>query len=146
MRSAKIAKEPSSDSPVMTFISLPASQMRHQLLNCNHGQRTFAVVLQTGGEAIACRNELICANNISAAQSTRGDIASAVGDMALSRSGEPSLHIQVVIGKCDGAALAGHLQEAHIRPTLEVILSKAPAQLQMVRDPQSDLALIRPKQ
>ena len=74
------------------------------------------------------------------------EVASMIGDVALSPSGEPTLHIHVVVGKRDGTALAGHLQEAHVRPTLEVVLNEAPAHLQKVHDPQSGLALIRPKQ
>ena len=69
-----------------------------------------------------------------------------IGDVALSPSGEPALHIHVVVGKRDGTALAGHLQEARVRPTLEVIFNESPAHLQKVHDPQSSLALIRPKQ
>lgn len=147
--------------------------MRHQLLNEEHGRRSFAIVLQTGDEAMGCLEEFIRVNEISAAQLTgigafadvtlgyfdwnektyvdnavheQVEVASMIGDVALSPSGEPTLHIHVVVGKRDGAALAGHLQEAHVRPTLEVILNEAPAHLQKVHDPQSGLALIRPKQ
>ena len=74
------------------------------------------------------------------------EVASMIGDVALSPSGEPTLHIHVVVGKRDGTALAGHLQKAHVRPTLEVILNEAPVHLRKVRDPESGLALIRPKQ
>jgi predicted DNA-binding protein with PD1-like motif len=51
-----------------------------------------------------------------------------------------------VVGKRDGAALAGHLQYAQVRPTLEVILTESPVFLQKVQDAESGLALIRPKQ
>lgn len=147
--------------------------MRHQLLSDDHGQRMFAVVLETGDEAMACLQGFVRANKISAAQLTgigafanvtlgyfdwatkdyvgnpvkeQVEVASMIGDVALSSSGEPTLHIHVVVGKRDGTALAGHLQEAHVRPTLEVILNEAPAHLQKVHDPKSGLALIRPKQ
>jgi predicted DNA-binding protein with PD1-like motif len=40
--------------------------------------------------------------------------------------------------------MAGHLGPAHVRPTLEVILTEAPAHLRKVKDPQTGLALIRP--
>jgi hypothetical protein len=74
------------------------------------------------------------------------EVASMIGDVALSPSGEPMLHIHVVLGKRDGTAFAGHLQEAHVRPTLEVIINESPAHLQKVRDSASGLALIRPNQ
>jgi predicted DNA-binding protein with PD1-like motif len=40
--------------------------------------------------------------------------------------------------------MAGHLGEAHVRPTLEVIITESPAHLHKVKDPASGLALIRP--
>ena len=52
--------------------------------------------------------------------------------------------LSVVIGKKDGIALDGHLLEAHIRPTCEVILTESPIDLQKQIDQESGLALIRP--
>jgi len=54
------------------------------------------------------------------------------------------VHAHAVIGKKDGTAHGGHLLEAHIRPTCEVILTESPIHLQKQIDPQSGLALIRP--
>jgi hypothetical protein len=39
--------------------------------------------------------------------------------------------------------LAGHLIKAHVRPTLEVVLTESPAHLHKRHDPESGLALIR---
>ncbi len=39
-------------------------------------------------------------------------------------------------------AHGGHLMEAHVRPTLEVILVESPNFLQRTMDPESGLALI----
>jgi predicted DNA-binding protein with PD1-like motif len=66
--------------------------------------------------------------------------------LAQAPSGEPSLHIHLVAGKRDGSAVAGHLGESHVRPTLEAIISESPAHLRKVKDPDSGLALIRPQQ
>ena len=44
--------------------------MRHQLLHDDHGQRTFAVVLQTGEEVMACLHEFVGTHNIAAAHLT----------------------------------------------------------------------------
>ena len=41
--------------------------------------------------------------------------------------------------------MAGHLGEAHVRPTLEVIITESPAHLHRVKDPVTGLALIRPQ-
>ena len=48
----------------------------------------------------------------------------------------------MVVGKRDGSAHGGHLLEAHVRPTLEVILTDAPEPLRKRYDPESGLALI----
>lgn len=45
------------------------------------------------------------------------EVVSLIGDIALDR-GEPKVHAHVVVGKRDGAAMGGHLLEAHVRPTL----------------------------
>jgi predicted DNA-binding protein with PD1-like motif len=42
----------------------------------------------------------------------------------------------------NGTAMAGHLQEARVRPTLEIIVTESPAHLCKVKDPESGLALI----
>jgi hypothetical protein len=48
-----------------------------------------------------------------------------------------------VIGRRDGTAHGGHLLEAKIRPTCEVILTESPVHLQKQMDPESGIALIR---
>lgn len=72
------------------------------------------------------------------------EVASFIGDVALTPNGKPGLHVHAVLGRRDGTALAGHLVEAHVRPTLEVILTESPRHLRKVQDPESGLALIRP--
>jgi predicted DNA-binding protein with PD1-like motif len=69
------------------------------------------------------------------------EVVSLVGDIALSQ-GEPKVHAHVVVGKSDGTAHGGHLMEAHVRPTLEVILIESPKHLERKVDAESGLALI----
>jgi uncharacterized protein len=69
-------------------------------------------------------------------------LLSLIGDVAL-KDGEPQVHAHAVIGKKDGTAHGGHLLEAHIWPTCEVVLVESPAHLQKRIDPDSGLALIR---
>lgn len=71
------------------------------------------------------------------------EVLSLIGDIAL-YEGRPEIHAHVVVGKKDGTAHGGHLLQAHVRPTLELILTEAPERLQKKHDPQSGLALIRP--
>jgi predicted DNA-binding protein with PD1-like motif len=147
--------------------------MKSRLLHESSGQRTFAVILETGDEVMARLQEFAGTERISAAQIAaigalsdavlgyfdwnkkeyqrtpvreQVEVASLLGDVALTPDGKPGLHIHLVLGKRDGTALAGHLLEAHVRPTLEVILIESPAHLQKVLDPESGLALIRPDQ
>ena len=145
--------------------------MQARLLHENAGQRTYAVVLETGDEVMQGLQQFVERERITTAQlSAIGALSEAVlayfdwerkdyrdipvreqvevaamnGDVALSPSGEPALHMHLVLGKRDGTALAGHLKRAHVRPTLEVIVTEQPAHLQKVHDPESGLALIRP--
>lgn len=52
------------------------------------------------------------------------------------------MHAHVVVGKSDGSAHGGHLLEAYVRPTLEVVLVESPAHLRRRPDRDSGLALI----
>src|ERR1700686_1804200 len=70
------------------------------------------------------------------------ELPSLLGDVALNE-GKSAIHAHAVIGKRDGTAYGGHLVEAHIRPTCEVVLTESPAHLQKFVDPESGLALIR---
>ncbi|MCK1304376.1 MULTISPECIES: PPC domain-containing DNA-binding protein [unclassified Bradyrhizobium] len=143
--------------------------MRHKLLN-DGPQRTFAVVLDSGDEAMESLKSFAAEQRLSAAQVTgigafsglmlkyfdwesksylenrvdeQVEVASLVGDVAVSPSGEPSVHIHLVVGRRDGTALAGHLGSGWVRPTLEVIVTESPTHLQKERDPVTGLALIK---
>lgn len=146
--------------------------MKAKLIHQADGQRTFAVVLQTGDEAVSCLRSFAERESLNAAQLTaigalseailgyfdwgqreyqripvreQAEIASFIGDIVLAEDGKPSLHAHVVLGRRDGTALAGHLFEAHVRPTLEIIVTESPQHLRKRRDPESGLALIDPR-
>src|SRR5688572_3280883 len=70
------------------------------------------------------------------------EVASLVGDIAVGPDGKPSVHVHAVLGRRDGTAMAGHLQEGHVRPTLEIIVTESPAHLRKRKDTESGLALI----
>lgn len=71
------------------------------------------------------------------------EVLSLVGDIAMD-TGRPIVHAHVVVGKPDGSAHGGHLLEAHVRPTLEVILTEPPGHLHKTYDPETGLLLIDP--
>lgn len=143
--------------------------MQSRLLHEAGGQRTFAVILQTGDEVMTCLSDFVTRERITAAQvsaigalsdaellyfdwetkdyrkipvNEQVEVASLLGDVA-EADGKPALHLHIVIGRRDGSAMAGHLGAAHVRPTLEVIVTESPAHLRKRRDPESGLALIR---
>jgi uncharacterized protein len=70
------------------------------------------------------------------------ELLSLIGDVAL-KDGKPVVHAHAVVGRKDGTAHGGHLLEAHIRPTCEVVLTESPTHLQKFIDPESGIALIR---
>jgi predicted DNA-binding protein with PD1-like motif len=70
------------------------------------------------------------------------ELLSLIGDVA-QKDEEPVVHAHAVIAKKDGTAHGGHLLEAHVRPTCEVVLTESPAKLQKFVDTQSGLALIK---
>jgi uncharacterized protein len=146
--------------------------MQHKLLYESAGQRTFAIVFASGEEVMSVLQSFVQQQGISAAQITaigafrdavllyfdweqkeylripireQVEVAAMIGDVALAPSGGSALHVHVVVGKRDGTAMAGHLEQAHVRPTLEVILTESPMHLRKRKDPESGLALIHPE-
>ena len=144
--------------------------MRTKILHENDGKRTFAVILETGDEAMACLKSFAEREQLGGAQITaigalsgaklayfdwetksysripveeQVEVAALVGDIAVAPDGAPSVHAHAVLGRRDGQAVAGHVQEAHVRPTLEIIVTESPAHLCKAKDPESGLALIR---
>jgi uncharacterized protein len=71
------------------------------------------------------------------------ELLSLIGDVAL-KDGEPVVHAHAVVGKKDGTAHGGHLFQAYIRPTCEVVLIESPVHLQKFIDPEAGIALINP--
>ena len=72
------------------------------------------------------------------------ELLSLAGDVAL-KDDEPQVHAHVVLGCRDTSALGGHLLDAVVRPTLELIVEDVPTELRKTVDPESGLALINPQ-
>jgi predicted DNA-binding protein with PD1-like motif len=144
--------------------------MKSKLVHEAHGQRTFVVVLATGDEVRGCLRRLAEEERLSAAQVTaigafqratlrffdwetkayqpipveeQVEVVSLNGDIALDQEGRPKLHLHAVLGRRDGAAMGGDLEDGVVRPTLEVIVTESPAHLRRAEDPETGLALIR---
>jgi predicted DNA-binding protein with PD1-like motif len=142
--------------------------MRAKLLNHDR-ERTFAVIFDTDDEVVSGLTRFARDENLSASRFTaigafssvvlgyfdwekkdytrnpiddQVEVLALVGDVALADR-EPKLHAHVVVGLRDGSARGGHLLEARVRPTLEVILTESPGYLKREFDPESGLALIK---
>jgi hypothetical protein len=66
-----------------------------------------------------------------------------MGDVTI-EDGRPKVHAHVVLGKADATAHGGHLIEASVRPTLEIVVTETPRPLHRRFDPASGVALIDP--
>jgi uncharacterized protein len=144
--------------------------MKQKCLHDSGGQRTYAVVLDSGDEVMSCLQNFAAAEKVYAAQISgigafsdvllqyfdwgkkeytaiplreQVEVASLLGDVAQAPSGEPAVHVHLVVGRRDGSAAAGHLARGHVRPTLELIVTESPGHLRKRQDAESGLALIR---
>lgn len=142
--------------------------MRAKLIN-NASEKTYALILETGEEVVAQLQQFAKENNLAASRFTaigafssvtlgyfdwdkkdyekivvneQVEVLSLIGDVAL-QDGESRMHVHVVVGKRDGSAYGGHLLQACVRPTLEIILTESPGYLRRSFDPESRLALIK---
>jgi predicted DNA-binding protein with PD1-like motif len=69
------------------------------------------------------------------------EVLSLIGDVARTDDG-PKIHAHVVLGKADGTAHGGHLLDARVWPTLEVVLTESAGHLRRRVDPATGLPLI----
>lgn len=143
--------------------------MQTALLDDNDGLRTWAVVFATGEEAKAGLTEWATQAEVTAAQltgigafesatlgwydldaktyrdidvSTQVEVLTLAGDISLSPKGEQFVHMHVTCARRDGATIGGHVQEATVRPTLEVVVTEVPSRLRRRHDEASGLALL----
>lgn len=142
--------------------------MKSKLLD-DAGEKTFVLIFDTGDEVATGLAEFAKQQRLGAAHFTaigafqeltlgyfaweskqyqkiplkeQVEVLSLAGNLVLA-DGSPKLHAHVVVGKPDGTAHGGHLIEAIVRPTLEVVLIESPKRLERRHDPQSGLALIK---
>lgn len=143
--------------------------MRHKLIHETDGQKTFAIILDVGDEAMTCLKAFARGQRLTAASfkaigaferaelsffdwATKAyepitvdeqvEVASLTGDIAVEPDGNPAVHVHAVLGRRDGSAVAGHLDKGIVRPTLEIILTEQPSYLKKQRDHETGLMLI----
>lgn len=146
--------------------------MRHKLLSEAHGLRSFALVFEIGEEVVAGLEAFARENDLSGSQLTaigafrratlaywhwdskeyeeipveeQVEVVSLTGNIARAPDGEGrKVHVHCVLGRRDGSAMAGHLLEAEVRPTLELMLAEQPEHLQRREDEETGLPLLEP--
>ncbi|WP_454619551.1 PPC domain-containing DNA-binding protein [Bradyrhizobium cenepequi] len=143
--------------------------MRSRLVSDEPGAQVHVVILDTGEEAFAALTKFANEAGISAASLTaigaferatvgwfdfssksyrrtevneQCEVLSAIGDVAISDDGKASLHVHIVLGLSDGSTRGGHLLAGVVRPTLEVVLTEAPAKLRRKKRADLGIALI----
>jgi uncharacterized protein len=164
-----IQKEPQCQNHGPARAPDSGAAMKTKLLQDQMGEQTFALVFDAGEEVLAGLRDFARQANLTAAHFTaigalsnlvlgffdpeqkeylriplkeQVEVLSLIGNVA-QHQGKPKVHAHVVVGKRDGTAHGGHLLEAHVRPTLEVILVETPAHLRRTTDEATGLALLR---
>lgn len=157
-------------APAQTGPQGTAPGMKVQLLSENGAEKTYAVIFRTGDEAYSGLYEFARQYHVTAAHFTaigalsgariawfdptrkmyrqntlhqQIEVLSMVGDIALS-NGKPAVHTHMVVGLPDGTTRGGHVLEADVRPTLEVMVTVEPKAMRRMPDPVTDLTLIDP--
>jgi hypothetical protein len=147
-----------------------APAMKVQLLSENGKEKTYAVIFSKGDEAFSGLTDFAREYNVTAAHFTaigalkgaelgwfnparkmykqitvdsQVEVLSMVGDIAL-YNGKPAVHTHMVVGLPDGSTRGGHVLEAYVNPTLEVMVTVEPNAMHKRLDPETDLTLIDP--
>jgi len=134
-------------------------------------ERSFALVFETGDEVMSVLQRFAEENSLTACSlraigafehavvgyfdwekkeylripvDEQVEVLSLLGDVALDGE-KPKVHLHAVLGRRDGSTVGGHLLEAFVRPTLEVIANDAPVHLRRRFDAASGISLIDPK-
>jgi len=132
-------------------------------------QRTYALIFDTGDEVVSTIERFAADHNLTASHlsglgafedvvlgyfdwtrkeydriplTEQVELIALVGDVVLA-DGKPKLHAHVVVGRADGTTRGGHLLEARVRPTLELIVTASPEYLKREKDPERGLPLVR---
>ncbi|HVX27285.1 MAG TPA: PPC domain-containing DNA-binding protein [Parafilimonas sp.] len=142
--------------------------MKFKLLNADK-QKTYAIILESGDEAMECIETFAKEQNLKASQfnaigafskltlgyfnfeikdyikieiNEQVEALNIAGDISLYNN-KVKLHAHAVVGKKDGTAHGGHLLKAIVHPTLEIILTESPAYLKREMDEEAHIPLIK---
>lgn len=144
--------------------------MRHRVL-ADGQERTFVLVLDQGDEALGALERLakdlrLRGSRVQAVGGFRSavvgfwdpesgayeripvgeqaEVLSFLGDITEDPDDDVKVHVHVVLGRRDGSTVGGHLLEAVVHPTCEILVTESPVHLRRRHDPATGLALIDP--
>ena len=147
-----------------------APKMRVQLLNPGEPTKQYALIFYEGDEAFSGLHEFAEQYHVTSAHFTaigalsgatvgwfdpqrkmykkipingQHEVIGMSGDIALYQ-GKPVVHTHMVVGGPDGTTRGGHVIEAYVSPTLEVMVTVDSVTMQKRFDPATDLTLIDP--
>jgi predicted DNA-binding protein with PD1-like motif len=147
-----------------------APKMQVQLLNPGEATKQYAVIFYQGDEAFSGLLEFAEKYHVTSAHFTaigalsgatvawfdpqrkmykkvpivgQHEVIGMSGDIALYQ-GKPVVHTHMVVGGPDGTTQGGHVLDAYVSPTLEVMVTVDPKAMQKRFDPETDLTLIDP--
>jgi uncharacterized protein len=147
-----------------------APKMQVQLLNPGEPTKQYAVIFYQGDEAFSGLLEFAEKYHVMSAHFTaigavdgatvgwfdpqrklykkipitgQHEVIGMSGDIALYQ-GKPVVHTHMVVGSPDGTTQGGHVLEAYVSPTLEVMVTVDPVAMQKRLDPATGLTLIDP--
>jgi uncharacterized protein len=147
-----------------------APKMRVQLLASEEPTKQYAVIFYQGDEAFSGLLEFAQKYHVTSAHFTaigavdgatlgwfdpqrkmykkipitgQHEVIGMSGDIALFQ-GKPVVHTHMLVGGPDGTTQGGHVLEAYVSPTLEVMVTVDPVAMQKRLDPATGLTLIYP--
>jgi predicted DNA-binding protein with PD1-like motif len=147
-----------------------APKMQVQLLNPGEQTKQYAVIFYQGDEAFSGLLEFAQKYHVTSAHFTaigavngatlgwfdpqrkmykkipivgQHEVIGMSGDIALYQ-GKPVVHTHMVVGSPDGTTQGGHVLDACVSPTIEVMVTVDPKAMQKRFDPETELTLIDP--
>ena len=157
-------------SPLEAVPSGKAPKIQVQLLNPGEPTKQYAVIFYQGDEAFSGLLEFAEKYHVTSAHFTaigalnratlgwfdpqrkmykkipingQHEVIGMSGDIALYQ-GKPVVHTHMIVGSPDGTTRAGHILDAYVSPTLEVMVTGDPIAMHKRFDTETDLTLIDP--
>lgn len=146
--------------------------MRYRLLDPTPGHRVLAVAMEVGDHAVAKLLDLATELDLKTCTiaglggfhgaklaffdvdngtfvendfDEQFEVAAFVGNLTREEGDDAQhLHAHVVLGRSDASTVGGHLVEATVRPTLELMIHESPGTIPRGTDPKTGWVVMKP--